>query len=153
LLSLAVNHMTSPGATFEELLNLAQQNSCVGVEVRNDLETPMFSGMGAAEAGALVAEKGLRILGLAQLNDFNRFTPGRKSLVQQLIQQAAECNAEAICLIPCNDGEDCEKAIRAENLCAALTELAPLLRAAGVKGYIEPLGFITSSLRRFMSQV
>jgi len=139
--------MTSPGVSFEELLNLAHQNNCVGVEVRNDLATPLFSGMSAAEAGSLAKAKGIKILGLAQLNDFNRLTPARKNQAQQLIQLAVECSADAVCLIPRNDGKDCEKVPRKANLCVALEELAPLLRAAGVKGYIEPLGFITSSLR------
>jgi len=43
LLSLAINHMTTPASSFEELLSLAVENGCAGVEVRNDLEQPLFA--------------------------------------------------------------------------------------------------------------
>jgi len=147
LLSLAINHMTSPASSFEELLDLAAENRCVGVEVRNDLADPVFSGMSASVAGALARDRGIRILGIAQLSDFNCVSVAKTAEAQQLIQLAAESDAEAICLIPRNDGKDCEPTVRIKNLTDALTRYAPLLRSAGIKGLIEPLGFNTSSLR------
>ncbi len=147
MLSLAINQMTSPGISFEELLNLAIESGCVGVEARNDLTAPLFSGMSAAEAGALARAKGVQILALAQLNEFNRHTAAKKDEAEQLIQQAADSGAGAVCLIPCNDGSDCQQPARAENLREALSGLAPLLRSAGIIGMVEPLGFSTASIR------
>jgi len=147
LLSLALNHVTAPSASFEALIDLAIDTGCSGVEVRNDLSAPLFSGMSATRAGTYARERGVRIIGLAQLSEFNRFTTNKKSEAQQLIQQAVDCGADTICLIPCNDGKDCEQQTRAKNLRSALEELAPLLRAAAVVGLVEPLGFSTASIR------
>jgi len=146
LLSLAINHMTTPASSFEELLSLAVENGCAGVEVRNDLEQPLFSGMSATKAGLMAKASGIRILGIAQLTEFNCWSAEKAEQARQLIQLASESNAEAVCLIPRNDGNDCEPAIRVKNLREALTGLAPLLRSAGIKGLIEPLGFTTASL-------
>jgi len=147
LLSLAINHMTSPGSSFEKLLELAVENDCDGVEVRNDLAEPIFSGADAAAAGAIAKAHGVRILGIAQLNEFNCVSASKIAEAEALIQQAVESNAEAICLIPRNDGQECQPADRIRNLRNACLKLAPLLRSSGIRGMIEPLGFITSSIR------
>jgi len=147
LLSLAINHMTSPASSFEGLVDLAVESNCVGVEVRNDLSQPVFSGLNPTQAGTVAKEKGIRILGIAQLNQFNCWSPGKEIQARQLVELAVQSSAESICLIPRNDGDDCESDVRLKNLRDALVGLAPLLKASGKTGLIEPLGFITSSLR------
>lgn len=147
MLSLAINHMSAPGTSFDELLELAVANNCVGVEVRNDLAEPIFSGMDAATAGERAKTCGVRILGIAQLNEFNCISANKIVEAEKLIQLAVDCNAGAIALIPRNDGQQCEPADRIQNLRNALLQLAPLFRAAGIKGMVEPLGFLSSSIR------
>jgi len=139
--------MTSPASSFEGLVDLAVENNCVGVEVRNDLSQPVFSDLTPAQAGSLAKENGIRILGVAQLNQFNCWSQDKEKEARQLVELAVQSSAESICLIPRNDGEGCESDVRMNNLRDALVGLAPLLKASGKIGLIEPLGFTTSSLR------
>ena len=60
---------------------------------------------------------------------------------------AVACGAEAISLIPRNDGQALRNGERQEILLMALRELKPLLEAYDLIGLVEPLGFETSSLR------
>lgn len=152
MLPLAVNHMTCPDFSFGELVDLAAANSCIGVEVRNDLSGDIFSGLDPIKARQLASEKQIRILGLAQINNFNSVSAGALeatfSAAEKLVNIAVAGGAESVCLIPRNDGQDCDSTVRTRNLRTALVELKPLFREAGVVGMIEPLGFCTSSLRK-----
>ena len=53
MVQFALNHMTVARLGFAELVALAADLGCVGIEVRNDLPQPLFDGMDPAEAGAL----------------------------------------------------------------------------------------------------
>lgn len=151
MLHLAINHVTCPDLSFAELLDLAARTACVGVEVRNDLSGDIFSGSDSVQALEMAHEKQLRILGLAQLNSFNCVSvdalDANLEAARQLIDIAVASGAESVCLIPRNDGVECEKKERNRNMRTALTELKPLFKDAGVVGMIEPLGFATSSLQ------
>lgn len=81
----ALNHMTTPGLSFVDFLDLAAQLGCVGVEVRNDIDRPLFDGMDAGEAGGLASDRGLRILGLSQVYPFNTWDAERETAVRSLI--------------------------------------------------------------------
>jgi len=147
LLNFAINHMTFPGASFHRLVELAVMNSCIGVEVRNDLAGEIFTGLKPEHARSLADSNGIRILALAQLNEFNRISSDKLNEAQRLIDTAVACGAESICLIPQNDGNDCEPSVRKRHLTEALTELHPLLKEANIIGMVEPLGFETSSIK------
>ena len=41
---LALNHVTAPNLGWRELLDLAKRIGCSGVELRNDLDRPLFDG-------------------------------------------------------------------------------------------------------------
>lgn len=142
-----VNHMTAPRLGWEALLELAAGLGCAGVELRNDLPTPLFSGAdpGAVRAGA--AARGLRIVGLSEVYGFNVFSPEVRARLADLIAQARACGAETVSLIPLNDGTLTDPAGRGAALRHALIEIAPMLDAAGLVGLVEPLGFARSSLR------
>jgi len=147
LLSFAINHMTFPNASFAELLDLAHDNDCVGVEIRNDLKADCFTGLSAAAAKNLAQSKELRLLGLAQLNEFNNISQNKINEVKQLINTAQASGTESVCLIPRNDGHACDTSERTDKLREALLELKPLFEDAGITGMVEPLGFASSSLR------
>lgn len=143
----ALNHMTVPGLGYDAFLDLAARLGCAGVEVRNDLERPLFDGAPAQEAGQRARDKGLRIFGLSQVYPFNDWTPEREDAVKALIATAKEAGAETISLIPRNDGTALGNGERQANTRVALRAILPLLQDADLIGLVEPLGFQRSSLR------
>jgi len=145
--SFSVNHMTMAKASYEELLDVASGLSCVGVELRTDLAGELFSGSSAAVAATSAKNKGLRILALAEVTAFNDLSDKKLEQAESLMKIARSCGAEAISLIPRNDGQFTEKTVSKTHLRQAMVALEPLLQSYNLIGMIEPLGFEQSSLR------
>ena len=140
-----INHMTAPGMRYDALLDLAVTMGAVGVEFRNDLSTPLFDGHAPALVADAARSRGIRILALAEVKAFNDYSPAKAAEAAALIATAKACGAEAVSLIPRNDGWGVGDA--RDNLRRALDGLLPMLRGAGMTGLVEPLGFAVSSLR------
>lgn len=147
MVGFAINHMSVPRLSWEELLNTAGNLGCVGVEFRNDLDTPLFAGATPDQVAAAVRLKGLRVVGLSQVYPFNAFTDAIRDEVAALITMAKACGAETISLIPRNDGTGGADGERQDNLRLALREIRPLLEQSDMVALVEPLGFERSSLR------
>jgi 2-keto-myo-inositol isomerase len=147
MLRVALNHMTVARLGFADLVDLAVSLGCVGIEARNDLPGPLFDGMPAAEAWALLGDRGLRLLALAEVKRFNDWSADRATEARALMRTARDAGAEAVALIPRNDNLGLGNGERQANLRVALRELAPMLRDHGLKGYVEPLGFAACALR------
>ncbi len=139
--------MSVASASLDNLLDIAVGSQCAGVELRNDLAEPLFGVRDAAAAGALLRERGLEIFALAQVSAFNRCNRQMLSSAETLIEQAAACGAQGVCLIPANDGAVESRDQRIAMLRESLEALLPLLQQADVTGLVEPLGFETASLR------
>ncbi|MBU2360906.1 MAG: TIM barrel protein [Alphaproteobacteria bacterium] len=140
-----INHMTAPGLRYDALLDLAVSVGAVGVEFRNDLSAPLFDGHAPAIVADAARSRGMRILALAEVKSFNDYGPAKEDEAKALIAIAKACGAEAVALIPRNDGWGVD--VPRDNLQRALDGLLPLLRDAGLIGLVEPLGFAVSSLR------
>jgi len=147
LLLKAINHMTTANATYASLLSLANATGCIGVEVRDDLSAELFDGVDAKSAGNSARDLGLRLLALSEVSAFNDRSDRVFKSLQQLAAIAKACGAEAISLIPRNDGEGGSTDERIADLTDTLIKFAPVLEANNLFGYIEPLGFEQSSLR------
>lgn len=147
MLPIALNHMTVPGLRYDAFLDLAKRLGCIGVELRNDLPGPLFDGDAPETVAAKARENGLRIVGLSQVYPFNVWSDDVRAEVEALIETAVACGAETISLIPRNDGQGLGNGEREANLRLALREIKPLLDAADLVALVEPLGFLTSSLR------
>lgn len=145
--SFALNHMTVPGLSYGQVLRLAASLGCVGVEFRNDLAGPLFGGAAPEAVRAAVRASGLRLLALAEVKMFNAWSDEKRAEAAALIETAAAAGAEAVALIPRNDGRGMGNGERQANLRVALRELAPMLEAAGLIGLVEPLGFEICALR------
>lgn len=143
----AINHMTVPRLRWDALLELARELGCVGVELRNDLGRPLFDGDGPGSVAARAEQLGLRIVGLSQVYPFNDWSDAVGAEVEALIAAAVACGAETISLIPRNDGQGRGEGERQAKLRLALREIKPLLEARGMVALVEPLGFLSSSLR------
>ncbi len=146
----ALNQMTTPHLSFAAFLDLARALGCVGVEARNDMDAlgrPLFDGMDPAEAGQMIRDRDLRLVGLSQVYPFNAWDAARKEEVAALIATAKAAGAETIGLIPRNDGTGAGNGERQANLRIALKDIYPMLVAADMAALVEPLGFGRSSLR------
>ncbi len=135
-LQFALNHMTTPNISCMALLDLARELGMVGVELRNDLAQPLFDGFEPQAIGRQAAERVLRIFVLSEVPAFNDMNATRLAQVSTLISQAKAVGAQAIGLIPRNDGMRCDKAARRSDLRAALREILPLLQQAGIVGLV-----------------
>jgi len=147
MLPFALNHMTAPNLGWEPFLDLAKGLVCVGVEFRNDLKTPLFGGADPATVKAAVAKRGLRFLALAEVKMFNDWSEAKRAEAEALMQIAVAAGAEAVSLIPRNDGVATDRKDSARVTEVALRELLPMLKSHGLKAMVEPLGFAVCSLR------
>ncbi len=143
----ALNHMSVRRLGTEAFLALAADLGCGGVELRNDLGRPLFDGAEPGTVRAMAAARGLRLLALAELKGFNDWSEDRAREARALMATARAAGAEAVALIPRNDGRGLGNGERQANLRLALRELAPMLEEFGLIGLVEPLGFERSSLR------
>ena len=148
MLPFALNHMTVARLSYAELVDLAAALGCVGIEVRNDLARPLFDGMPAEAAGDLARKKGLRLLAVAEVKRFNDWSPDKAAEARALMQIARAAGAEAVSLIPRNDGLGLGNGERQANLRLALKDLGPMLEDHGLVGMVEPLGFAICALRQ-----
>lgn len=146
-LNFAINHMTVARLRYEEVISMAAELGCVGVEFRNDLPGDLFDGDETEIVRRKAAIASVRILGLSEIKMFNDWSDEKRAEAEALMKIARAIGAETVSLIPRNDGIGCEDGKRQESLRVALRELAPLLDAYGLVGAVEPLGFETSSLR------
>jgi 2-keto-myo-inositol isomerase len=143
----ALNHMTAPGLSWQAFLDLARGLDCVGVEFRNDLKGPLFDWADPAAVGKAVRDRGLRFLALAEVKMFNDWSDAKAAEALALMQIAKVAGAEAVSLIPRNDGVATDRAESRKVTELALREILPMLKAHGLKAMVEPLGFAVCSLR------
>jgi 2-keto-myo-inositol isomerase len=147
MLPYALNHMTTPRMGWEAFADLASGLGCIGVEFRNDLDGPLFGGADPAAVGAAVKARGLRILALAEVKMFNDWSDSKAAEADALMKIAVSAGAEAVSLIPRNDGIATGRGESRKVTETALREILPLLKAHGLKAMVEPLGFAVCSLR------
>jgi 2-keto-myo-inositol isomerase len=147
MLPIALNHMTVPTLRCDGLLDLAQSLGCIGVELRNDLARPLFDGDDAETVRKAAVDRGLRVIGVSQIYPFQDWSEETERSVRTLIDQAVACGGESFTLIPRNDGRAEPEETRLADLRAALERVVPLAETAGIVALVEPLGFLSSSLR------
>jgi 2-keto-myo-inositol isomerase len=145
--SFALNHMTVARLSYVQLLDLAANLGCIGIEVRNDLPQPLFDGMDPTAAGAMARDKGLRILAVAEVKRFNDWSDAKAAEALALMKIARAAGAEAVSLIPRNDNFGMGNGERQAALRVALKALKPMLEDHGLTGMVEPLGFEICALR------
>jgi 2-keto-myo-inositol isomerase len=138
----ALNHIIAPPLGPEAFFALAVDLGLGAVEIRNDLEgNAILDGTPPGTIRRLAEAAGVRILTINALQRFDDWRGRRPSEAETLADYAQACGAEAVVLVPCNDGTDPER------LLPALEGLRAILAARGLTGLVEPLGFETCSLR------
>ncbi|OHV79691.1 TIM barrel protein [Ensifer sp. LCM 4579] len=147
-LAFALNHMTAPNLPLDAFFELAKSLGVSAVEIRNDLAgNAILDGSKPEAVKALAERHGLKIISINALQRFNEWNAAREAEARELIAYAHESGAEALVLVPVNDGSGRADGERQANLRAALSALKPLLDRAGIVGLVEPLGFEICSLR------
>ena len=147
--SFALNHMSAPKLPHRAFFHLARQLGMSDVEIRNDLAgVALANGTPSGDVRAAAAAEGVNIISINALQRFNHWSDVRAREATELAAYAKGCGAAALVLCPVNDTSwQPENAARLEHLRQSLHELAPILRQHGVRGLVEPLGFIECSLR------
>ena len=143
----ALNHMTAPTMPVADFFDLALSLGIKAVEIRNDLaNNAILDGTAPGEIRRMAQDRGIEIISINALQRFNEWNEPRAGQADELIAYARDCGAKALVLVPKNDGTGREDGERQRNLREALAALKPRLKAAGVIGLVEPLGFAICSL-------
>ncbi len=145
----ALNHMVAPRLDCAAFFDLARKLGVTDVEIRNDLPgVALADGTPAPEVGKEAKGRGLNVLTINALQRFNLWDEARAREAESMIAQCAASGAQALVLCPVNDVAYTPSASeRRAELLKALNALKPMLSAAGVRGFVEPLGFAECSLR------
>jgi 2-keto-myo-inositol isomerase len=121
------------------------------VELRNDLPGgQIIDNLSTKQVSALAAKYQIRILTINAVQKFNLggVLDDVYSDVQKVIDTASAIGCQAIVLCPNNDRDDGRSSLQCyRDTVAALKRIGPLLEAAGIMGFVEPLGFEACSLR------
>ena len=145
----SLNHMVAPRLGHTALFDLARRLGLADVEIRNDLKgVALADGTPASDVGAAAKARGLTVLTINALQHFNIWDDARAAEASVMIAQCAASGAQALVLCPVNDVAYTPSAAeRRDALVKALNGLKPMLTAAGIRGFVEPLGFAECSLR------
>jgi 2-keto-myo-inositol isomerase len=148
-MKISLNHMVAPRLDHGGFFDLTRRLGLLDVEIRNDLKgVALADGTPASDVGAAAKERGLTILSINALQRFNIWDDTRVAEAAVMIDQCAASGAQALVLCPVNDVNYAPSAAeRREALLKALNGLTPMLTAAGIRGFVEPLGFAECSLR------
>ena len=146
----SINRISAPRIPFSDFAALAKRLGVQAIEIRNDLpDAEMVNGAKAADIGAAAKAQGLAIRSINALQRFEQFDAKRLHEAREMIDYAVACGAEALVLCPTNDLRDKRTPEQRHlDLVNALTQLKPLLDAAGLVGLVEPLGFEECAVRR-----
>ncbi|CAH0124468.1 TIM barrel protein [Pseudomonas sp. PA-7-1E] len=149
-LRFALNRMVAPNLSLPDFIQLAAALNCEAIEIRNDLKNREIEyGTPASRVRELCAAQGIKVLSINALYPFDVWNDERRAQAIELATYARECGAEGLVMCPFNQpGDTRNDAQRAAGLRTALSELALILREYGILGFIEPLGFTVSALRR-----
>ncbi|WP_406872453.1 TIM barrel protein [Aminobacter sp. P9b] len=148
VVSFALNHMAAPELSIERFFALAKSLGITSVEIRNDLAgNAIIDGTPASAVRALAVENGISITSINALQRFNEWNATREAEAIELADYARDVGAQALVLVPVNDGTGQADGERQRNLRTALAALKAILGDRGVRGLVEPLGFEICSLR------
>lgn len=145
-----LNRIINPSLNIRSFFQLANELEMTWVELRNDLPgKKLLDYFTAQEIRYLAQRYHVRIYSINALQQFNNLAEIEKIKedLKRLLYTAEEIDCKSIVLCPMNTGDD-ERSPEKHILDSvnALHEFLPLFRESGISGFIEPLGFATSSL-------
>lgn len=145
-----LNRIVAPSLGLAYFYDLASSLGIAKVELRNDLrQADPVDGLDPALAARLAADRGIEVISINALQKFNLAAVRAVATaeLQALLELANAIGCRAVVMCPNNDAADARSQDqRMAETIDSLAAFAPLFTAAGVTGYIEPLGFRISSL-------
>ena len=146
-----LNRMIYPSLDLENFFKLTRDVGLTAVELRNDLPGgTILDGISPQQVRALADDYQVRILTINAVQKFNlgAVLDDVYSDVQAMIRTAGAIGCQALVLCPNNDPDDGRTPDQCyQDTVAALKRIGPLLKDAGIKGFVEPFGFEECSLR------
>ncbi|WON76797.1 TIM barrel protein [Serratia sp. UGAL515B_01] len=146
-----VNRKIAPNLTLENFFRLVARCGLSKVELRNDMQGgKVTDNLSDTQLNRLATEYNIEIVTINALEMFNRIEDKATLLkkAETLLKQAKAINSTAVVMCPdCNAGDQRSDTQKRADTLTALQLLAPLFKHYNVKGYVEPLGFGSSSLR------
>jgi len=149
----ALNRIAAPALGLSEFFDLATSLGMEAVELRNDIRggsvTDGIEGPKVLRMAKAAGANGVKIITINALQQFNLPSARMKALgeLESLLTLCRELECPALVLCPNNrpdDGRTAEQ--KFHDTIEALNTYAPLFSSAGVRGYVEALGFGISSL-------
>lgn len=147
MISLAVNHRTTPGLSTGQLAVLAAKVGLAGVELCKDLDQPMFGTAGPKQLGADMRALGLKVFAIGPVDCFTDADDAMLTRAEPLAATARDAGARGLVLCPRRGDTPVERSETLAAVTAALTRLAPLLHDYGLTGLVDPHSAETSLLR------
>ncbi len=148
-LRFALNRMVAPRLPLADFIQLAVALKADAIEIRNDLKgVEIENGTPPDTVRQLCAAHGITVLSINALYPFDVWDDERRAQALKLAAYARDCGAQGLVMCPFNEPDSRTAAERAAGLRTALSALAPILREHGLLGFVEPLGFEQSALRR-----
>ena len=143
------NHMVSPSLPPDKLIEAAVALGAVAIELRNDIGANGLNDLDTARrVGAKAKAAGLEVRSINALYPFNVWSDERARQTEALARLAQASGATGLVMCPLNEGKMLEDTPeKAAGLRTALKGAREILKAHGIKGFVEPLGFPVSSLR------
>ena len=148
----ALNRIISPNMEMEAFFQLSRSLGLSKVELRNDLpERGIIDSVSPQRTMEMLDKYSLQVLSINALQRFNVDSLANETLEQleRLIDIARSIGCRAIVLCPDNNveaGARLDKELYQSTL-KALQRMGPIFADNGMQGYVEPLGFDSSSLR------
>ncbi len=143
----SMNHSVCPHLSYENFFKLAKDLNISNVEIRNDLSNISFDSDAINEISILKDKYNINIISINALQKFNIWNEERKKELLFLCNAAKKIKSNGIVLVPLNTGEFFEEKKRLSLLAGSLKEIDLILSNYEIKGFVEPLGFKSSSLR------
>ena len=150
-----LNRIICPSLDIKDFFQLTHDLGLQYVELRNDLPgRKVIDNYSAQEIKYLTRHYHIQICSINALPQFNYLEKIDRTIkeLKDLLSLAKEINSQAIVMCPVNKTNDdlynSEKQYLEVVQC--LKELIPLFKDYSIQGYIEPLGFETSSLRSIL---
>jgi 2-keto-myo-inositol isomerase len=149
-IAFAMNRTCAPQLSLPEFLRLVKGAGVGAIEIRNDIEGREF--MDRTEPSQIVDQlqiAGIKIASVNALQRFNDWSTEREAEAKFLMGYAAKLSAPGVVLCPVHNPDHGWSQTEAEkNLRNGLKHLRPMLLDLGVKGYVEPLGMMGSTMKK-----
>ncbi len=148
----ALNRIIAPTLDFEEFIAFTSDTGIRKVELRNDIPGKgIIDSLPPARAREILGKHGVEVLTINALQRFDVESLLESNIdeLKEMIHIARQIGCRAIVMCPDNEGNN-RYNNDAGRFITSLKKYAPFLEEAEMQGFIEPLGFNTSSLRSIL---